>query len=180
MLNAAKAAQLAAQFIQLEGGRTPHLKLIKLVYLADRTSIISHGCSITGDNYVSMPHGPVPSNTLNLVNGYLPATYWENLISDRDNHEVSLRTNMPPTDQLSQADLDIISSVWARFGHMDKFQLRDWTHDHLPEWQDPKGSSLPIPIEAILQAGNIPEQDAKQIAGEMRSFDQIDHIFARL
>ena len=44
-----------------------YLKLIKLLYLADRAALIETGSPITGDRYVSMKFGPVLSNVLNLI-----------------------------------------------------------------------------------------------------------------
>jgi len=46
-----------------------YLKLMKLLYLADRESMRRNGRPISGDRYVSMDHGPVLSQTLNLING---------------------------------------------------------------------------------------------------------------
>ena len=39
-----------------------YIKLIKLLYLADRAALIETGSPITGDRYVSMKFGPVLSN----------------------------------------------------------------------------------------------------------------------
>ena len=35
----------------------PHLKLMKLMYLADREAVRTCGFPITGDRFVSMPQG---------------------------------------------------------------------------------------------------------------------------
>jgi uncharacterized phage-associated protein len=43
------------------------LKLIKLMYLADRRALLEQGRSITFDRYVSMDHGAVLSQTYNLI-----------------------------------------------------------------------------------------------------------------
>ncbi|WP_373080985.1 Panacea domain-containing protein [Zhongshania sp.] len=180
MLNTTKTAQTAAQFIMLAGGSIPHLKLIKLLYLADRASLIHSGHSISGDKFVSMPHGPVPSGTLNILNGYCPDTDWDTLISDKADHTVSLKVETPPTDELSQYDASMIQETWDRFGPMNKYELRDWTHDNLPEWKDPNGSSLPINIGDILfQGANSPEE-ISEISKEHAVFDEVDRIFASL
>ena len=73
MFNERKAAQAAAWFLRQQGGRMPHLKLVKLMYLADRQSLDEHGFPITGVLAVSMPHGPVLSMTLNVVKCHVAA-----------------------------------------------------------------------------------------------------------
>ncbi|MCX6915882.1 MAG: Panacea domain-containing protein, partial [Verrucomicrobia bacterium] len=43
------------------------MKLIKLLYLADRTALLRWGRPITTDTYVSMDRGPVLSRVLDLA-----------------------------------------------------------------------------------------------------------------
>ena len=64
-----RATAAAAVVVKKEGGCTSYLRLIKLLYLADRKSIDQASHPIVGGNYVSMDHGPVISEVLNLVNG---------------------------------------------------------------------------------------------------------------
>ena len=65
--NEKKATQAAAYLLRLRGGRMSYMKLIKLLYLADRISLNRRGRPITTDRYVSMDRGPVLSRTLNLI-----------------------------------------------------------------------------------------------------------------
>ena len=66
MFNEQRVAQMAAYLLGRARGHTKYLKLMKLLYLADRESMKRHGHPISGDRYVSMEHGPVLSHTLNL------------------------------------------------------------------------------------------------------------------
>jgi len=43
------------------------LKLVKLIYLADRQHLLTHGRPILGDWYTPMEHGPVPSQAFDLI-----------------------------------------------------------------------------------------------------------------
>lgn len=185
MFNERKAAQTAAWFLRQQGGRMPHLKLVKLMYLADRQSLDEHGFPITGDLAVSMPHGPVLSMTLNLVNGDVESGVdgWEAWISDRADHEVALRERpggSDALDELSVADLAILESVWARFGDMSKWQIRDYTHEHCAEWQDPQGSSIPIPYERIFEALGRSREEAELLAERLNEQRSIERRFASL
>lgn len=151
--NDKKAAQVAAFFCEKQGGIIDVLKLVKLVYLADRCFMAETGFPITNDRHVSMDHGPVNSLTLNLVDGNLESRDWSDLIADRAGHKVALarRLTEDDTDELSDAEVDSLEAVWAEFGGMTKYQIRDWTHEHCPEWEDPNGSSSPIPHERTLR-----------------------------
>ena len=48
----------AARLLKLHGAAMPYLKLIKLLYLADRQALLELGRPISCDLFVSMPHGP--------------------------------------------------------------------------------------------------------------------------
>jgi uncharacterized phage-associated protein len=162
-----KSAQAAAYLLYRAGGSMALLKLIKLMYLAERESFKRYGDTITGDEFVSMAHGPVLSRTLNLLNGFNDSKEggWDAWISDRENHSVSLKSpeligSVDDLTALSETDVECLAAAWERFGHWDKYRLRDYTHtDACPEWEDPLGSSRPIPYARILKAvGHDPDQ----------------------
>lgn len=185
MYSERKAAQVAVWLLRQAGGRLPHLKLIKLMYLADRQSMADTGFPITFDRVVAMPHGPVLSMTLNYINGDVESgdDGWEAWISDREDHEVALRAraaNADALDELSAADLEALERVWNQFGHMTKWQLRDYTHQHCPEWLDPQGSMLPITTEQIFRALGYSVTDARRAAQRVDEQDRVDRIFAAL
>ena len=183
--NECKTAQAAAFFLSRQTkNRMPHLKLMKLLYLADRESVREHGYPITNDAWVSMPHGPVLSRTLDLINGYVDSAPngWEHWISDKENHEVALRRAFSPDElgQLSPADTEVLESVWNEFGAMSQWEIRDWTHDHCKEWKDPCGSSAPIAFEDMAKAVGYSAQAAQALSDEFEENKAIDRLFASL
>lgn len=181
MFNEQKVAQMAAYLLHKRGGRMSHLKLMKLMYLADRVSYDRYGDSITGDCAVSMPHGPVLSQTLNLVDGNVESASWSSWITDKENHEVSLIRTVEPSmlGELSEADLEILDEVFSTFGHMRRFEIRDFTHT-LPEWKNPNGSSIAIETQDIFKALG---KGAQQITGLMDRLHEnvaVDRLFASI
>ena len=62
--NEQKVAQMAAFLLARGKGKMKYLKLLKLLYLADRESMKRNGHPISGDSYVSMDHGPVLSKSI--------------------------------------------------------------------------------------------------------------------
>jgi len=53
-----KAAQVGAYFAFQQGGSINLMKLVKLVYLANRNAMAKYDYPIFDDHMVSMPHGP--------------------------------------------------------------------------------------------------------------------------
>ena len=182
--NEKKIAEMAAYFLHKRGGQMSHLKLMKLLYLAERKSICLYGTSMSGDKLVSMPHGPVLSMTLDLMGGNTKSQVndWEHLISDKENHELSLTQSISidDLDELSAADLEILDDIWSEFGSMDRWQIREYTHQHCKEWRDPKGSSYPISYKKLFQVEGRSDCDANAMAGDIEEQDYIDDLFATL
>ena len=185
MFNERKVAQMAAYMLKRRGGTMSHLKLIKLLYLSDRAALNSYGASISGDSFFSLPNGPVLSRTLELMAGVIEseAQGWETWISDRAEHQVSLRQDfdLRELDYLSPADIEILENVWQEFGAMSRWQLVDYTHGgNCPEWENPNGSSAPItPHEIFSALGKSPE-DAAALASNIEAEKSIDRLFASL
>lgn len=179
--NARKAAQVIAYFAsKTPSHRIDVLKVIKLVYLADRESMKRFGFPILDEPRVSMPHGPVNSVTYSHIQGEhdLDACGWSRYLRDRANHQVSVRTEaLGDWDELSDADIECIDTVWRQFGQMNKWQIRDWTHskENIPEWEDPNGSSSPIPVERILLALGV--EMSNEFAQSINSFQSVDRAF---
>lgn len=163
-----KATQAAARLLRLRGGKMSHMKLIKLLYLAEREALARFGAPLTYDAYVSMPYGPVLSATLDRMNEremYLGG-YWDRHITPKRNHEVALRSpDVVPHDQLSPAEEALIDEIFQRYGQMSRWDLVKLTHT-LPEWTDPQGSSLPIDPGEILQSEGYSEEEIAEMKAE--------------
>lgn len=184
MFNEQKVAQMAAYLISKEGGRMSHLKLTKLLYLTDREAMGQYGAPLSGDRMVSMPHGPVLSMTLNLMDGDTESAEngWEAWISDKENHEVSVVREVVRSElnELSAADIRVLDTVWGQFGHMTKYQIRDYTHNHCPEWKDPHGSSFGIDYEDVFIALGRTKDEANELVANIETERHIGRIFASL
>lgn len=172
----AKATQAAARFLALRGGRMHYLKLIKLLYLADRAALLRWGKPITTDRYVSMDHGPVVSRIYNLITDEKPKPIWAKYISPPlGDYEVELRAE-PPADRLSRAEEDLLQDTYQEFGYQNRWAIVDYVHQ-LPEWTDPQGTSIPIPIRSILQAGGQDPDEIKAILRELHGMAAAEDTF---
>src|SRR5687767_1185192 len=122
--NQRKAAHAASVFLRLRGNRMSYLKLIKLLYLLDRTALDRWDRPVTGDRYVSMKLGPVLSNVRDLIVWDQPSSesdLWHELIRTAGDFEVELKQMVEP-DSLSPRELELIQEIFKRFGHMDRWR----------------------------------------------------------
>lgn len=156
-----KVAQMAAFFLAREKTPMAHLKLMKLLYLADRESLARFDVPMSDDRAVAMPHGPVLSATLDLINGKKVSDDWSAWISPLKNNEVHLKKEIhdyEALDELSASEIAVLERVWDTFGHMTKYKLRDYTHHNLAEWKNPGWTSVTIDSKTTFMAiGNNPE-----------------------
>src|SRR5689334_22344034 len=130
--NARKSAQVIAFFISKSGASSINvLKAIKLVYLGDRRSIGKFGFPILDETRVSMPRGPVNSTTYRHVAGEvdLDECGWSEFLEARAQHQIGAKRIFSENDldELSEADIQCLEEVWNEFGHMDQWQLVDYT-----------------------------------------------------
>jgi uncharacterized phage-associated protein len=147
-----KAVEAAAVLLKLHRKPMKYLGLVKMLYRADRLALERMDYPITGDNYVSVDYGPVLSRVYDLIKGKpidnaLPI--WSEFISSPQDYGVELLKD-PGNGELCAEEEDILQEVYKKFGELEPFLVAEWTHD-LPEWQDPHGSAIPIPVKEILK-----------------------------
>ncbi len=115
---------------------------------------------------VSMPQGPVLSGVLDLITwGKLGDDGpWFEYVSEPEGYDVHV-VKQGETDELSRYECRVLESIDEKFGRLDRFVLRDLSHE-LPEWQDPHGSSRPIDPAEILRAADHAAAEIERIAAE--------------
>lgn len=165
-----KTTQAAAHLLKLNGGTMNYMVLIKLLFLADRTALLHHGQPITGASMVSMKHGPVLSEVLDLVNeGAEDAgSAWVSHVSAPADYSVKLTVEEPSADELSRYELRVLDEIFAKFGRMNKWKLVDWLHENIPEWRDPGGSAIPIAFDEVLEKNKVPKEQVESFYEDAR------------
>ena len=181
LFNELKAAQVAYRLLELGGGRTLYIRLIKLLYLLDRAALLKWGRPITTDHYASMEHGPVVKDIYTLItespitpgqrSNPSAETLWNRYILRPSQYMVRTSEQNPGVSKLSKSEEEMILAVHKNFGGKDRQQLIDYCHKHLPEWKNPgKGRSLEIQISDILNGGNKTPTEIEEIESELESF----------
>lgn len=164
-----RAAQVTAYFALKSGGKINILKATKLVYLSDRLSMARRDHPITGDNFVSMPFGPVNTFTYSYMDGAAHSDSWAEFVAPRNGNilELSKRIDIGDLDELSRSDLKILEDTWEEFKEVDRFELAEWTHRYCPEWRDPGGSSIPIDFSTVFK--NLSKESPAELADDIQA-----------
>jgi uncharacterized phage-associated protein len=85
--NIEKTIQAIAAFLHFHGSKEmSYLRMLKLLYLADRESLKETGRTITGDRVVAMEHGPVPSCAYHLLEALGRSADREGILQDARDH----------------------------------------------------------------------------------------------
>ena len=160
-----RAAQAAARLLDKHGGTMPWLKLVKLLYLADRAALVEGGYPITGDRFVSMRFGPVLGRVLDLIKDDCPAkdSVWHGYVV-RERFDARLAGNAD-TGWLSDVNRDLLDSVFETYGCLKEWDVVARTHA-LPEWKDPGDSAIPIEPEDILRYSGYSEKAIGYVADQ--------------
>lgn len=134
------------------GARMTRIRLLKLLYIADRESMRVTGRPITGDRVVAMEQGPVLSRVYDCIKGEcgeLPT--WERFFVSEG---IDVRMKEPPgLGELSRLEIETLQRVARERADKDEWQIVGETH-LFPEWveNNPGKSSKAIPFERILAA----------------------------
>ena len=121
--------------------RMNKLKLVKLIWAADRYHLRKYGRTVTDSEYFALPHGPVSSLTLDVIDNDEVALYTEDIsfISEHitpwesDKNQIVLY-NETEDDYLSETDKEALKFAWDTFGDKDPFELADNITHQYPEW----------------------------------------------
>jgi uncharacterized phage-associated protein len=159
-----KTIQAAAYLLKRQPSRCEnYMRLLKLLYIAERTSLAKRAVPICGDTPYAMRRGPVFSRTLDLIKGKDPfSEKWEQFIQ-KCGYNVHLKAD-PGNLHLSRADISILERVADRFQSCDEWALVRWCHRHLPEYQKNwknRGTEkcCRIPLEDVLsEIGRLGDQ----------------------
>jgi hypothetical protein len=160
--NPRKATQAAAYLVGLNGGRMDLWRMLKLIYLFDRKSLVETGTTITGDALDNLPHGGTPSriydNTKSHRDERFKDSVWRDYLTESIDNEVKLNASDFPTDELSEFERGLIRKIWEEFGRLSSPDLYKFIHG-LPEFKDPAGSSTRIDPEEILRHAKWTDED---------------------
>lgn len=128
-------------------------KIFKVVYFADRNHLSDYGRMITGDTYIAMNDGPVPSNMYDIFKGlrgdgffyeeamifskYFEIVNW-NFVNPKMDADLSL---------LSESDIEYLNDSIHKYGDLTWDEVREKSHDYA--WRNTV-KDRPISIKDLL------------------------------
>jgi uncharacterized phage-associated protein len=169
-----RATQAAAKFLDLAGGTINYTKLLKLLYFADRQSLIEVGKPITGSSICNMNCGPVLSEVYDCIKQQdsEESKTWGDFISTQV-HDAVLVAH-PKDTELSDYDLEVIQEVFSKFKSYETIEIIEASRK-LPEWERPSSYVAHLYHIAILYCSKVGEdiiQEYEQTNSYMNSVDQ--------
>jgi len=175
-----KSIQASAVILKGHAGRISKLRLLKLLYIADRESIAETLSPLIADRVVAMDNGPVLSRTYDILKGEdFESPLWDRFIAKEGPRDLSLLED-PGVGRLSKYEIQKLNQVSERHWFDDDFEIVELTH-LFDEWKRNKPSprsSNPIPMEHILQALGISDQ-ADRLKAEAQQEAELDQLFKR-
>lgn len=176
-----KLVAAIAYFAQRGVPKLDKLKTLKLLFFADKEHLLKHGRPILGDVYFSMPQGPVPSFSKNMIDDTLepePDDAEKGLlkyvrVDKQDGHKYRIFVSRKPADldQLSSSEREVLDHTIEKYGNLDPWPLRNLTHRELC-WKISDESkregvlSVPMPYELFFKGQGASAEEMLELARE--------------
>jgi len=161
-----RSLEASAYFLKLGGGTMEHIRLIKLLYIAERELLAEQASPLTGDIYKAMKNGPVLSTIYDIIQdkNWQSGEWHKFIISSGYSIEL---INDPGLDHLSSSIVTKLREVHARYSDKNTWEVVDATHE-FPEWTKhrPVAEPVPIRLEDILEAMGAEEGTLEAIREE--------------
>lgn len=174
-----KAAQACAFFASKGGANgMDKLKIVKLLYLAERKHIVDKHAAIVWDDLFSLKNGPVPSGSLNGLDGNIHEDVWQQFIIQHGKSKrwPARQFTRDDFDEMSNSEIRTLQAVWDEHGHRTAGQLVQYTHEHCAEYTETEGRRIPIRYDDILVATGMPKDEAIQVMADLEAWRQAQAV----
>jgi uncharacterized phage-associated protein len=172
-----KTIQAVAFLLRRERGRRMnYMRLLKILYLAEREILKESSMPLTGSRVIAMQRGPVLEDVLDLIRGtHIAVQEWSAFIQT-DHFHLEMIAD-PGIGLLSKFVSCKLEEIAKKYEDCDEWAMVEVTHE-LPEWKrnDPGESSKEIPLAHILEAVGR-GADLEKIVSRAREGDQASDFF---
>jgi uncharacterized phage-associated protein len=124
-------------------GKTDKLKIVKLIFLADKCHLLRYGRTITNDDYYAMEMGPVGSTVKDVLNpdtdllSQPERSKISELIEHTGCYDFKAKDGEYKIKMLSKSDEEVIDFIIKEFGSWSTTSLIEFVHKY-PEWANHK------------------------------------------
>ena len=183
-----KASHVAAAFVLRNRRPMGVLKLMKLMYLADREAMRRFVFPITFDGIYALRNGMALSRTYDLMIGKLGTPTngeWARFMGPQSYQGVAVRSNVgkDDLDSLSPNDLEVIEHIWDKYGQLSRDEIVHEVHHQLKEWTEHwddakrKRSAVPVSYAKLCETlRGMSEDEASEAAEEIAYFQHVGEM----
>jgi len=153
------------------GGKSDMHKLCKILYFADQRHLSIYGRSITGDTYIAMQYGPVPSNVDDILKAVRGDSFFSGYVSDLKeklrfvNRYVVKALVEPDMDELSGSDVECLEYAIEICRDKSFGELTELSHGMA--WTN-TARDRAISIKDILREAGDEEEYVEYITDQLR------------
>ena len=166
-----KTLQASAVLLQHRNGKMEHIRLLKLLYIADRELLVERGKTITGDSAYAMKNGPVLSKTYELVKGTgsgAAASLWNSVVR-KSGRQISIVPDaVLANGKLSKAELLKLKELSERYRDLSVDDIIDVTHK-FEEWLIAFDNKKPTAAVKMKWDDALNAQDASELSPVIES-----------
>ena len=171
------AIQAILYILKKMGGTCDIHKCSKILYFADNEHLSKYGRSITGDAYVRMDFGPVPTCIYDLFKAVRGDSYFASQVDDvRDNyfHFVNnkdiVAVGEPDMSYLSGSDVEMLDKYIAQLKKKGFSEISDASHGYA--WSHTAQNSVITVRDRLTEMGDS-EEYINYIEGQMRAEEAV-------
>lgn len=160
------------------GGMSDMHKLCKILYFADQRHLSLYGRSITGDTYIAMQYGPVPSNVDDILKAVRGDSFFSGYVEDLkdklifENRYIIKALAEPDMDELSGSDVECLDYAIDICRNKNFGELTELSHGLA--WTN-TARDRAISVKDILREAGDDEEYVEYIADQLR----LQEIFLR-
>jgi len=129
-------------------------KIFKILYFSDREHLNEFGRTITGDRYIAMPDGPLPTNLYDIFKAVRGDGYFKEngkkfaMFFSVIDWDIVISNKEPDLRKLSKTDLKHLDKSLELYGEMSWDEIREKSHDYA--WRN-TASNKEINFEDIIR-----------------------------
>lgn len=136
-------------------------KIFKILYFSDREFLSQYGVTITGDTYIAMDAGPVPTKTYDMFkivrgDSYMQDTKGLGKYFKISNWMFVFPLQKANVDDIAPAEKKIIDCMIERYGDMSYDEIKEKSHD--VAWRS-TARDYPIPFENMALESGMDAED---------------------
>ena len=136
-------------------------KIFKILYFSDREFLNQYGVTITGDTYIAMEAGPVPTKTYDMFKIVRGDSYMQDLKNLGRFFSVSNWMFIQPLqkanmDDIAPSEKQVIDAMIDLYGNLSYDEIKEKSHD--VAWRS-TARDYPISFENIALEAGMDEDD---------------------